>query len=926
MTRPHKIARSCCAIILLLGMTWSLLAQDATPDPTATAAPVEVSVDQPAENEKPRNSESKQGEKPTGEMTEEPAGKEAQQPEEIPKKPEDGGEGPKTSAKNETEPSDSGNGDTPAVSAPWGAKQFDWPHWRGPEMNGISRETGIPDSWSPDGENLLWKREDLGTRSTPIAMNGKLYFMCRDNPGTEKEGEKVVCLDQFTGETLWENRYPIYLSDVPDTRVGWSSVTGDPSTGNIFAMSVCGHFQCLNGETGESIWSHSLKEKFGVLDTYGGRTNFPIVYKEVVIISGIVIGWGDMAKPAHRFLGLDKRNGQPIWFTQTRMFPYDTTYSSPVLTTVDGQDAIVFGSGDGGVHAFQPLTGKKIWTYNVSRRGINTTPVVTSNLIICGHSEENLGTNKMGALFALSRDSGEEQWKQMEWMVGKSSPIVVDGRIYAAEDKGTLIVTDAKTGKEITTEKLRGPVRASPLYVDGKIYIITSNSVWWVFKPTEDGLEKIQGGRLNAGEVNASPIVSHGRMYIPTMDALYCIGSSDDVKPQGGERPAHQPLPAPEGDDAVPAQVQIVPAESLLFPTQRQNFEVRLYNARGQFLGMATRPLFSVDAGAISPQGQFASPTSDKHYAATVTAQVGELTGTARIRVVPSLDWQFDFSDGQVPITWVGCRYRHIVVDFNLWQKLKDANPVAADLYIAAMTGFVNLSKETLAYDNSTPKQNWSNLLRFIDRFEAVRTLDDARKTLDPGLDLLKKEGVIADWTWSEAETGGPKLIVNKGERKVDGNGVLMKINTIPKGKRSQGWLGHSQFTDYTFQADVLAHVRDNKMPDIGITAQRYVFDLMGASQQLQIRTWHPQLDRMSENVSFTWEPHKWYTMKFMASHEDGKAILKGKVWPKGEEEPAEWLIEAEDEHGHLIGSPGFMGNAFDTELFYDNISITKNK
>ena len=86
------------------------------------------------------------------------------------------------------------------------ADPLDWTNWRGPEQNGTSRETGLIDKWDPDsGENLLWKNEALATISTPIVMNGKLYVLCRSEPGTHREGEKVVCADAATGEVLWQN-------------------------------------------------------------------------------------------------------------------------------------------------------------------------------------------------------------------------------------------------------------------------------------------------------------------------------------------------------------------------------------------------------------------------------------------------------------------------------------------------------------------------------------------------------------------------------------------------------------------------------------------------------------------------------------------------------------------------------------------------
>ncbi len=121
---------------------------------------------------------------------------------------------------------------------------LDWPHWRGPAQNSISRETGLIDNWDPDAEgtsgNVLWKNTELGGINTPIVMNGKLYTIVRADPGTNSEGEKVVCVDALTGKKLWENKYNVFLTDVPAERIGWASITGDPTTGKIYALGACG--------------------------------------------------------------------------------------------------------------------------------------------------------------------------------------------------------------------------------------------------------------------------------------------------------------------------------------------------------------------------------------------------------------------------------------------------------------------------------------------------------------------------------------------------------------------------------------------------------------------------------------------------------------------------------------------------------------
>src|SRR6188472_1081332 len=134
------------------------------------------------------------------------------------------------------------------------ADPLDWPDWRGPYQNRTSMEKGLIDKWDPNGgpgSNLVWKRDDLGGRTSPIVLRGKLYTIVRDKKETANESEKVVCVDAATGKPIWEHRYNVYLSDVPDTRIGWGAPVGDPETGRIYVQGVCGYFCCLDGETGK---------------------------------------------------------------------------------------------------------------------------------------------------------------------------------------------------------------------------------------------------------------------------------------------------------------------------------------------------------------------------------------------------------------------------------------------------------------------------------------------------------------------------------------------------------------------------------------------------------------------------------------------------------------------------------------------------
>lgn len=827
-----------------------------------------------------------------------------------------------------------------------------WPYWRGPDFTNASGEKNLPAEWDPkggEGSNVIWA-ESYGTRSTPTLMNDRLYILTTASPDDEsKMGEKVVAIDTKTGNQIWEYAFNVYLSDVPAERVGWSSVTCDPNTGNVYALGVCGYFSCLNGETGELIWDRSLHEEFGLLSTYGGRTNCPVIFEDNVIISAVVIGWGENAKPAHRFLCFDKKNGVPIWFEGTRLLPHDTTYSAPVLSVIDGELQMIFSSGDGAVHGFQPRTGKKLWSYNVSGRGINVSPLVVGNKVFGGHSEENLDSTEMGAAFCLdatkrgelTKESGEV-WRKTDYMLGRSSPVMIDGRLYFADDRAKLHCLNPETGEAIGSPvRLGTMMRANLLVADGKIYAHEANGRGYILEPTDGGADIIHKFRFQRGEeAHGTPIVSNGRIFIPTTGNLYCIGLKD-AEVSVEKLPKLEVETAPADDAAT--QVVIAPVESLLAPGTQQQLQVRLYNSKGQYLRLAQPGEVSYKLqgpGSIDENGMYVIRRSDEEAASAtfITATVGEVSGEARVRVVPALPWSVDFDNGEIPVTWVGARYRHVPLDFELLMKLKNEDQLASDLYIYFMTEFTNFSANRV-FDDSTPRQTWTKLLQFVglsDGEDRPKNVEEAQAAFGVALQKLIDEKVLsaADWsTWDRATSvegktsPQPKLTVTQGERKIDGNGVMCKITTIPKGARSQGWMGHPDLHDYTIQADVYGFERNGKIPDIGLVGQRYTLDMMGASQQLQFRTWTPQLNRFSVEVPFKWEANKWYTMKFRTQASgDGQATLKGKVWVKGEEEPADWLIEATDEIGNVIGSPGLFGNAKDAEIFYDNLTVTPNE
>ncbi len=269
-------------------------------------------------------------------------------------------------------------------------------------------------------------------------------------------------------------------------------------------------------------------------------------------------------------------------------------------------------------------------------------------------------------------------------------------------------------------------------------------------------------------------------------------------------------MESPVEEDQDVAHIQLAPVELIRKPGQRTQFQVRAYNKKGQYLKLIDDASFSIDGvGSVDENEVYTSPDDAAASGVLVTAKHGELSSTARIRIIPPLPWKFDFNDKKVPATWIGASYRHVPKD-------------------------------------------------------------------------------------------------------VDGESVIAKISTIPKGTRSQSWMGWTNLENYTVQADFYASdvkgkETTDRLPDMGMIAQRYTLDMQGV-QRLQIRSWTSRLElRFAKTIDFAWQPKTWYTMKFRAENVADGVTLRGKVWKRGEEEPADWMIEATDKTPNRTGSPGLF-------------------
>lgn len=751
-----------------------------------------------------------------------------------------------------------------------------WSHWRGPTQNGVAYDTGLPDKWSPnpsaEGNNLRWKAP-FGGRTTPIIQNGRAYFIGKVGEGVEEQ-ERVVCLDADTGKLLAEHRFNVFHTDIVSVRLGWTTVCGDPETGNIYAHGTQGLFFCFDKDL-KVVWKRSMTEEFGRISGYGGRVTSPIVDGDLVILGMLNASWGEQAIGGTRFIALNKKDGTVVWWGSAGFQGRDTFYSTPVVATINGQRLLISGGGDGGVHAFKVGTGERVWSYLFGPGSINCSPVVQGNLVYIGQGEENEGASTQGAVICLDasvivKDQPKLVWQKDGIKAKFASPIIADDRLYICGDVGTLHCLDAKTGKEYWEYQYGKNTKGSPVLADGKLYIAEVNSKFHILKPGTDSCEKLHSqffrktGKGEDIEINGSPAIANGRVYFMTGTEFYCLETKEAKVGKAPEMP-----PAEKGEGEL-AHIQVVPADLVLSPGEKVSLAAYGYDSKGRLLGPVevkwslagplppvpprnAPPTSATKAGpAPAPSapppalaGELESDSGSKTNLAAkpqppaqfgrVIATAGKVTGYARARVVPKLPYSPNFAnipEKRTPGGWINCQGKY-------------------------------------------------------------------------------------------------EIVVKDGQK------VLSKLNTNPNilVARATSYITPPSSTNYTIECDVMgSKVRDD-LPDVGVVANRYTLMLAGNTQQLRLISWDA-LPRVDKSIAYPWKPGSWYRLKLTVEvGENGKGIAKGKVWPRGEKEPESWMVEFEDPIVNAEGSAGIYGyaagildNQPGCEIYYDKLTITPNK
>jgi outer membrane protein assembly factor BamB len=389
-----------------------------------------------------------------------------------------------------------------AAQTPSSTSNTDWPQWRGPERNGISKETGLMKQWPTGGPPRLWRISNLGGGYGSLAIKGERIFV-QMQVGRQSV---VASLNRATGQIVWSK--PLGNSGTNDRGSG---PRGTPTIDDdrLYALTETGDLACLRIADGTIVWQRNVLRDFKGFNIQWLISESPLVDGTRVIVSP---GGRDATMVA-----LDKMTGQTIW-TSTGLSD-EAGYSSAIAADVGGVRTYMTYTAEGSV-GIRASDGKPMWKYT---KAANRTANIATPVFLNGKVFFTSAYDTGGALLNLSAQGGEV--KATEGYFTKSMKnhhggvVLVNGYLYGFSDN---ILTALQFDNGRVAWRDRSVGKGSVTYADGNLYIVGEDNVVGLVEATpeayrEKGHFEIPDSGLPAW---AHPVVSGGRLYIRNQGTL----------------------------------------------------------------------------------------------------------------------------------------------------------------------------------------------------------------------------------------------------------------------------------------------------------------------------------------------------------------------------------------------------------------------
>ncbi|MCZ6635710.1 MAG: PQQ-binding-like beta-propeller repeat protein [bacterium] len=404
-----------------------------------------------------------------------------------------------------------------------------WPHWRGPNENGLVSQGNPPVVWS-ENENIRWKVAIPGLgHATPIVWGDRIYVQTavqtEQAAAEASEGKreappyifqfKVLALDRKSGKTVWEKTVrEVHPHQGLHQTSSFASTSGITDGKHLYAFFGSQGLYCFDLD-GNLKWEKDLGDL--EIKSSWGEGSSPTIYGNTMVIN-----WDHQGDSF--IVALDKRSGKEIWRKPRRE---GTSWSTPLVVEHKGKRQVIV-SASRRTRSYDLSTGELIWECGGLGSNVIPMPVHANGIVYVTSGHRN------PAIQAISLDKAKGDITDSDavlWSIYDSdtpyvsSPLLYGDRLYFLKNRnGILSCYNAKTGEALFgPQRLKGirRVYASLVGVNDRVYISGLGGGTMVIK-NGPKFEVLATNTIDEG-IAASPVVVGDAIYLRGDRHLYCI-------------------------------------------------------------------------------------------------------------------------------------------------------------------------------------------------------------------------------------------------------------------------------------------------------------------------------------------------------------------------------------------------------------------
>lgn len=412
------------------------------------------------------------------------------------------------------------------------ANEGAWNQWGGPNRDFSVADAQVAPAWPEDGPKKLWSR-DLGDGFSTIVTDGAtLYTMYRGEDGQES----IVALSAANGDTRWEHKYPApYIeveTDVIDMETGKKKTepqvtkfgTGPNSTpllvhGRLYTIGFTGIMHCLDARSGKPLWSHDLYKDLGATYQMFGWATSPIAYgNNVIVLTG---GKG------HGITAFDQTTGKVAW----QATDYASSYSSPILVNVDGEDHLVAYMSTH-VLGLCPKTGMLHWSLehkNQFGSSIATPLWCPNNRLFFVNGGDTAGGRVVKLAKATDGKIGAtDMWTNKKVRGGLSNPVRIGEYIYGPNSGGenVKLISAVKIEDGEVAWQERGVPGPKCLNLGERLIVLDDEGHLMLVDANPEGMKVLCKHKLLGEPAWTAPTLVGSRLYLRDRKTIMAVDLS----------------------------------------------------------------------------------------------------------------------------------------------------------------------------------------------------------------------------------------------------------------------------------------------------------------------------------------------------------------------------------------------------------------